>query len=448
MGEALKPRIRMEMVYQYYWQMCVKRGDTFRLVDGRDMTILSPGILNRDAGPDFFYAKLKINGEVWVGNVEVHTKASDWQRHRHSSDTAYDNVVLHVVAIDDARVTGKDGAEIAQLVVTPPHYFFSNINAVMNSRNNYIKCAASLDRIDAIHKKDWLTSLSGMRMQAKAARITAILERFSGDWQQTCFVALATALGFNLNNAPFEVLASSIPLKILSHHSDSIFQLEALLFGRGGFLANVKVTDGDYIRSLQREYQFLATKYGFNALSGCTWKYARTRPANFPHRRIALLAAFCEGGFSLLSDILAAQGDCKKLHALFAKRVSRYWQSHYSFSSAENNIPVTDENRSNGGLSPDSLDLICINMIAPLYYAYGLSTGKKEYLNIAANIWDSIPEERNTITRSWRAAGITADNAAESQALIHLYKEFCINNRCADCRFFYQLMRRDMESGS
>jgi hypothetical protein len=428
----------MEMLYQYYWMAAVRRGDKFSLVDGRELTVLSPGILNKDAGPDFFYARLSIDGKTWAGNIEVHTKASDWLRHGHSSDKAYDNVVLHVVAIDDTRIHDNHGHEIAQLVITPSIKFLNSMKE-MELNPSYIRCSAKLPCIDNIYINDWLASLTRMRLQAKGERITHILERFHGDWQQACFVALAIALGFNLNSSPFEVLTSSIPLKILSHHSDNLFQLEALLFGKAGMLTEPSAVADDYRSALQREYRFLATKYGFNELSGCQWKYARTRPANFPHRRIAFLAALCHDGFSLFSTILDAKGDLDAIYRIFDKQLSPYWQTHYTFSG---NAPATT--LKGNGLTRTSIDLICINMIAPLYYAYATSTGKEEYLTAAYDLIEELPAENNHITRSWASYGIRPSNAAQSQALIHLYKLYCTDAKCAECRFFSKIINEDL----
>jgi hypothetical protein len=428
----------MEMLYQYYWMAAVHRGDKFTLVDGRDVTILSPGILNRDAGPDFSYARLNIDGKIWAGNIEVHTKASDWLRHGHSSDKAYDNVVLHVVAIDDTRIRDNHDNELAQLVITPSIKFLNSMKE-MEQSPSYIRCSALLSNLDSIYINDWLSSLARMRMMDKGARITTILERFQGDWQQTCFVALAMALGFNLNSEPFEVLASSIPLKILSHHSDDLFQLEALLFGKAGMLAERSAIIDDYKSSLQREYSFLATKYGFHNLSGCQWKCAKTRPANFPHRRIALLAALCHDGFSLFSTILDAKGESDAIYHIFDKQLSPYWHTHYTFSG---NAPAT--NAKGNGLTRTSIDLICINMIAPLYYAYATYTGKEEYLHAAYNLIENLPAENNHIIRSWQSYGIRATNAAQSQALIHLYKRYCTEGKCAECRFFSKILKEDL----
>jgi hypothetical protein len=195
----------------------------------------------------------------------------------------------------------------------------------------------------------------------------------------------------------------------------------------------------DYRSALQREYRFLATKYGFNELSGCQWKYARTRPANFPHRRIAFLAALCHDGFSLFSTILDAKGDLDAIYRIFDKQLSPYWQTHYTFSG---NAPATT--LKGNGLTRTSIDLICINMIAPLYYAYATSTGKEEYLTAAYDLIEELPAENNHITRSWASYGIRPSNAAQSQALIHLYKLYCTDAKCAECRFFSKIINEDL----
>ena len=412
-------------------------GKTLTDADGAPVEVIDPGNLNSDAGPDFFNSKIKINGTEWVGNIEIHVKASDWMRHGHDTDPAYDSIILHVVNISDRRIHRRDGSLIPQVEITIPQDFLQTY-ASLTEATTSVKCASAIPTLPGLTITDWLESLSIERIQAKAQKTRDILTLTSNDWEQTCFVMLARALGFGLNGDPFEMLARSVPLRILHHHSDNPLQLQAILFGQAAMLDSSLHIFDEYYQLLCREYYFLARKYGLRPMRPGLWKYARTRPQNFPHRRIAMLAKACEGGFSLFSKILANAGDPDKLRGHFRWQLSGYWHTHFSFDVEAHGIADT--------LSEASISLVVINAVAPLLYAYGASRGDPELAERGLDLLSAIPPENNAITRVWNQLGIRADNALRSQALIHLRKEYCDNRKCLSCRWGHSLLRKTLSS--
>ncbi|MDE6291720.1 MAG: DUF2851 family protein, partial [Muribaculaceae bacterium] len=225
----------MEEIFQILWQLRML-GLSFPMDDGRTVRIIDPGILNRDSGPDFFNAKVKIDGRTWAGNIEIHMKASDWHRHGHDSDPAYDNVILHVVALSDTRIRRRsDNSEIPQLQLQLPENFYRTF-AYLTDTNTDIRCATRLQSVDSLRRSDWIETLTIERLQHKAERIEETLKNTNGDWNTACFLTLARALGFGLNGIPFEMLAQSIDLTHLRRHPDNRLQLEALFFGQAGLL--------------------------------------------------------------------------------------------------------------------------------------------------------------------------------------------------------------------
>ena len=422
----------MEKLYHYLWKTGI-RGNEFVDVDGHRIEVIDPGIHNQDSGPDFFNSKLKINGIEWIGNVEIHEKASDWFRHGHSTDPAYDNVILHVVAVSDKRVSRHDGSLIPQIELTFPEKFF-NTYASLAEGKDFVKCGAMLRNLPQLNKTDWLESLAIERMQHKASKVKEIFDLTQGDWEQTCFIMLARGLGFGLNGDPFELLAKSIPLKILHHHSDNLFQIEALLFGQAGMLDSSLHIFDDYYQGLCREYYFLARKYGLRPLSPGIWKYSRTRPQNFPHRRIAFLAFSAYGGFSLFTKILEAASQIDKLMETFRLRAEGYWKSHYAFDTETINAPTE--------LSRSSRTLLIINVGVPLIYSYAASVGRLELGEQAVALLLQLPAEVNSIVKQWQNLGFEAQDASRSQALIHLRKEYCDKNKCIYCRFGHHFLRK------
>lgn len=422
----------MERLYHYLWKTGIPSSG-FKDVDGSLVEVVDPGIHNNDAGPDFFNSKLKINGVEWVGNVEIHMRASDWYRHGHSSDPAYDNVILHVVGISDKRITRADGSLIPQIELTFPEKFFHTY-ATLCDETDVVRCAGMLSSMPSLNTTDWLETLSVERLQQKAERIKELNRLNYGDWEQTCFIMLARGLGFGLNGDPFEMLAKSIPLKILYHHSDNLFQLEAMLFGQAAMLdSSVHIFD-EYYQALCREYYFLARKYGLKPLRSGLWKYSRTRPYNFPHRRIAMLANENLGGFSLFSRLLDSRKVPEDIINLFDMHTAGYWIDHFSFDSSA--ARVADE------LSYSSRILLAINVAVPLLYAFASSIGDMELGEKSMGIMRDLPGENNTITRQWQNIGFKVKDASRSQALIHLRKEYCDKNKCIYCRFGHHFLRQ------
>ncbi len=421
----------MEALFQYIWKHRML-GTALSLQSGEAVEILSPGVLNNDAGPDFSNARIRIGSQLWCGNVEIHVKASDWYAHRHDSDPAYDNVILHVVALDDRRVTRQDGTPIPQLKINYPESFYY-LYELLSRNINSLKCADLIPTLSPLVITDWVESLAVSRLQSKSQRVLDILTNNRGDWQQCCFVILARALGFGLNADPFEHLANTVPLKYIRRHSDNLFQIEAILFGQAGMLDPSQFPYDPYYQQLCREYQFLSLKYGLQPMRASEWKYARTRPSNFPHRRIAFLARAIASGESLLSPLLNAGNDLESVRNVFKWKLDDYWTTHSAFNIETPHQPLT--------LSKTSIDLLVINFAIPILYAHAAARGNYEGAEKILEMLRALPAENNSIIRNFNSA-LKCDSALSSQALLHLNREYCNRNRCLECRFGHSLLRK------
>ncbi|MDE6650273.1 MAG: DUF2851 family protein [Muribaculaceae bacterium] len=428
----------MEEIFQLLWGYRML-GLPFTLESGEKVRVIDPGTHNRDSGPDFFNAKVKIDGKTWVGNIEIHMKASDWYRHRHDSDKAYDNVILHVVAVSDTQILRRDGSTIPQLKVTLPEKFYRAF-AYLCSTSPEIKCATRLNEIDSISRTDWIETLSIERLQHKGARIEETLRRLNGDWNGACFITLARGMGFGLNGIPFEMLASSINLNHLRRHSDNILQMEAIFFGQAGLLDPMtNQTDRRY-QLMCREYQFLARKYSMRPIPKTAWKFSRTRPQNLPYRRIALLAKAMAETPDLLDRILTAGSDDQRLRTIFRWQVDSYWSKRLTFGG-DDQTPANPPS-----LSDPSINILLINVVAPILYTYGMLHSDHEKKESAIDLMLSLPPEKNNIIREWQQLGFKPQDASASQALIHLKKEYCERHECLRCRFGHRLLRKEATS--
>ena len=398
-------------------------------VDGSRLTIIDQGRLNTDAGPDFFNAKVRIGDETWVGNVEIHVRASDWFRHHHDTDPAYDTVILHVVEKDDIAIHRPDGSVIPQVVMPFAENFSRLYDEFVNNPASQLPCAPYLADIPSIHVTSWIEALAYERINAKCERILGILDHSAGDWEQACFVILARTLGFGVNNDAFESVARSLPLPFLGKHSDSLLSLEALLFGQAGVL-DVAADHVPYLEQLKNEYAFLTNKFQLRPPE-LQIKMARMRPQNFPHRRLALLAHFCHGGFRLMARIAAAQ-TTDEARAIFDIPLTGFWANHYTFTS-----PADADMRV---LSQRTIDSIIINTVVPLAVTFFRYNGDSAAADRAMRMLDEIRSESNSVVDLFLKAGLKCRDAFTSQALIQLRREYCEKRKCLYCRFGHRML--------
>lgn len=420
---------------QYVWQHRLWLPPDMRTTDGLPVEVIDPGMLNTDAGPDFFNAKVRIGTDIWAGNIEIHQRASDWHRHGHHNDSAYDTVILHVVDTDDCRVTRPDGNEIPQVVMSCARDFARSYHEMVNNPTAGLACATEIDSVPQIYITDWVSALGYERLYAKSDRIADLARRLSGDWRETVYVTLARALGFHTNSDPFERLALSTPLSRLLHHRDSLTTIEGALFGQAGLLphADSGTAESDYIAILDREHRFFATKYGLSAPRSLGWKMARMRPQNFPHRRLAYLAAMIADGFGISHNIFAIKS-LDEAYRLFDTQLSQFWSSHYTFAPSDEHIYTA--------LSQNSINTLIINVVAPTLYAYGQVYGNTAMQEQAVDILHSLPPEQNSVIRLFAGGGIACADAFSSQALIELRRNYCEPRKCLYCRLGHRFLAR------
>ncbi len=425
----------MEKLMQYVWQHRLLRPGPMSTVDGRSVQIVDPGLLNEGSGPDFFNAKVRIDGDMWVGNVEIHVRASDWMRHGHHNDRAYDSVILHVVYHDNMPVKRPDGNVIPQMVLPVRVDFADHYNALVMRAERDLPCRDYIGSLPPLHLTDWISSLGMERLLAKSARISGLLDRYQGDWREAVYVTLARALGFGTNSEPFERLAMATPYGFLARHADSELTVEAMLLGQSGLLNDIP-TDNRYALALLREYEFMQKKFGLRSVTSPGWKSGRMRPQNFPHRRVALLARMVAMLPQLMSRILDA-GDVDELRKPFDVTLHGYWATHYTFS--ERGV-ATDGGRETKALSYASVTGLLINVAVPLMYAWGERHHDRQLMDRGIEFLQSIKPESNRVTAMFETAGIKCRDAFTSQALIELRRKYCEARKCLYCRIGHRML--------
>lgn len=395
-----------EIVLHYIWEHCLWAGFDQYTTDGKKVEILSVGEHNRDAGPDYSHARIRIDGHEWVGNIEIHVCASDWTKHHHHLDKAYDNIILHVVRTADKPIYNSKGELVPQCELNYPSdkdYLSALFESAqrMDSAIARIGCAEQLLHDPRLLTEGWRKTLLCKRLECKRASITRLLEITKGSWEHALYISLARNFGFHTNSVPFEELAINTPLSFLQKHRNSLFQLTALLLGQAGLVQEPE---------LQKEYDFLRVKFGLTPLEGSIWKHARLRPQNSPELRIRQFAQLMHQSENLLSKILDTD-DLKELEVLFA-------------------VPQ---------MGKSSVDILLINTVIPYKYAYALHQNNPVKAEQALRLMEKIPAENNTIVRQWRVLGQEVKNAADTQALLHLYQNYCQHHECINCEVGYKI---------
>lgn len=419
----------------YVWQHRLVLQADMVTTDGERVEIVDPGQLNHDAGPDFFNAKVRIGERMWCGNVEMHLRASDWHRHGHDDDPAYSSVILHVVGAEDCRITVANGRTLPQMVMRCAPDFHNRYVNMVDSPTDRLACYNELKEAPRIYVTDCITAMAFERLYEKSDRITALVKRLDGNWTEAFYVTLARALGFGLNGQAFEQLALGVPLRTLLKHRDDPGAVEGLLFGLAGLLPDTAEKEGEedtYVQIMRREYTFLRHKFNLTPPDGVVWRMSRTRPHNFPHRRIAALAAMVTEGFTIASRACSVS-TLDEARGLFDITLPYYWVRRYHFGAPSGSAPSR-------AFSKQSIDILVINAIVPLLHAYGTFFGDERLQSLAVSLLEQIPAEQNTITRLFEGAGIHCADAFTSQAVIHLRRNYCETRKCLYCRLGHQFL--------
>lgn len=415
-----------EILLHYIWQQRLWASIPQATTDGLAVEILSVGQHNRDAGPDFSHAHVRIGAQEWVGNIEMHIRASDWRHHRHHTNPAYDNVILHVVCEADEPTYNTRGECIPQCVLRYPHnqdYLSQLFSAAqqMDSAWATIPCHQSLLHNAALLTQGWRDALLLQRMQCRHEAILRLLTITNHNWAEAFYITLAHNFGFHTNSLPFEALALQTPLHYLLKHRDSLFQVTAMLLGQSGLLTEQSIKT-DEEAALLNEYRFLQKKFGLQPIAPVMWKRARLRPQNAPERRIRQFAQLICQSEWLFSQMLQ-QPTVNDLRQLLCLQ-----------PAASQSIIVPPP-----AIGKKSIDILLINTLLPYRYAYALAHNDNLGAEVALSLMQQIPAEDNMIIRQWRLLGQHVASAADTQALIHLYQHYCQNERCIHCEVGQQV---------
>ena len=430
----------MEQLLHYCWKHKLWPIEGLQTTDGQEVEVIDPGLHNRNSGPDFFNAKVKIGGTLWVGNVEIHDKSSDWYQHGHQQDEHYNNVVLHVVGVADREVQMQSGHFVPQMVLTIPPSVHDNYEELLRT-DAYPPCYRIIPNLTRLTIHAWMAALQTERLEQKTIAIQERVKEAGGSWEDAYFQTMARNYGFGINGDAFEEWARHIPLQAVGKHRDDLFQIEAIFMGQAGLLElntipaqyQQQALNEGYFAKLRNEYQYLAHKFSLTPMNAQLWRFLRLRPQNFPHIRIAQLANLYYQRKATLSALIDCQ-DMPAMAAMLRTQVTPYWETHYTFGS--------ESFRNAKHLSPFSINLLMINTCVPMLFAYGRHSMKEELCDRAFDILEQLKAENNHIIRMWKECGLDVKSAGDSQALIQLKREYCDKKDCLRCRIGYEYLKR------
>lgn len=420
---------------QYVWRNSLYSSPTFTTNKGREIKIIKPGIMNKDAGPDFFCAHIQIDDVILVGNVEIHINSSDWYRHNHNKDKAYNNVILSVNYFNDVEVQNSLGDTIETIELKFAEDLYKLYDYIRNN-NEMPKCLKYINKIPIYKLKIHLESLLIERLEAKNEDIRKDVENTNNDWEECFYRLVLKYWGGNVNSDAFYRLSLVIPYKILLKHSNNIQSIEALLFGASGLLDNTY--DDTYSNTLRGEWAYLKRKYKLSEMSISEWRFMRTRPNLFPTIRISLLSSFITQLSHICRDIITKDVSVKDISSFMNKiSTSSYWNEHYTFGK------LSSYKLKNMGLLMQQI--IIINCIIPFIFGYGKYNEDENIIERAINLMYELPLEINRITKSWKESlGVELNNAANSQAIIHLNKEYCSQKKCIKCKLGVDIFKTNI----
>ena len=405
-----------EELLHFIWQSKLLLHKPLQTTSGEPITILHAGTHNRHSGPDFFNAKIRIGETLWAGNVEMHISSSEWDKHAHQHDAAYNNVILHVVYVDDKRVLNNNGETLPTLELREsiPSSLLQRYQSLQQQRMHQLPCEKIIVIPEDIKLNAWLQRLLIERIEHKTDYIKELLVKTHHHYEQSFYILTARYFGMKINALPFEQLANVLPLTVLARHAKNPTDLLALILGVSGLLTKM----GEQYAYLKPTFTHLQQKYQLRQLDESIWKFARTRPANFPSQRLIQFAAFIHQSSHLLSKVL----ECETVHDL---------RMLYQLEPNTEWIKGTT-------LGEDAINLLLINSVLPFVFVYGKIQHREELCEKVLNWYEALPAEHNSITKQFTRLRLPLKNAADGQAYIQLKNEYCNTLQCLQCSIGYQ----------
>jgi len=412
-----------EEFINYLWQQQLFNRKNLQTETGEEVEVIHPGSLNTHSGPDFFNAQIRIKDLLWVGNVEVHIRSSDWYRHQHQHDPAYSKLILHLVWVHDQEVFLKKGdlLPVIELKGRVRRELLQDYKK-LSSAKSWLACELQLPHVDFIYVRQMLDRVAVERFEAKAKRVKDLLSIHRNNWNEVLYQMLAKSFGSKVNSLPFELLAVSIPLNLVRRYLDQPLKLYALFYGQAGFLSGKSMDT--YQSLLKQEYGYLRILYKLSPMEKSLWKFLRMRPSSFPTIRISQFIELLIQNEKLFSAILSTSNS-DQLIKLFQIRANEYWSTHFHFGKKFRKNAL-------GALGSSTIESILINAVIPVLFSWMKNRGLKNPASILEML-HQMKAERNHISKEWLCKGLIIRSSFDSQASLQLRYNYCELKKCLNC---------------
>ncbi len=424
--------VMTENLMQFIWKLRLFNTIGLRSTDGEPLILMNFGQHNLNAGPDFLMSHILLGDKEWYGNIELHVRSSDWDRHHHRDDAAYNNVILHVVWVNDKVIYRCDGSVIPTMLLSVyvNQHLLDKYSTMMNT-TNWIPCQSQLSSVDVLKKTMWLGALSYERLEMKVQTIFSLLADNDNDWEKVFWIWICRCMGLKVNAEAFHELGEKLPISLLKKYRSDTLKIEAIFFGVAGFLSGN--AHDEHVKLLYNEFVYQQVAHGMEVMSA-VWKKLRMRPYNFPELRIAqLVALFTDKSlsFSMILDLENLE-DARSLFRI--EQLSEYWKSRV--------LPKGKGCTAHSGrIGADTIDILIVNVVVLFLFAYGKYYGIERYIDKAIDFLETLPVEKNAIIKRFGEFDWHAENAAQSQAILQLKKMYCDKRQCLHCRIGAEILR-------
>ena len=439
----VSPQVPSELKLQARW-FAGDFGKHFTSTAGDEIDVVQFGTWNREAGPDFRDAAIRINaGDPIRGCIEIDLLDRSWETHGHATNAAFDETVLHVFVERGDReffTRTKSNRNVPQVHIDPavlPTAFSANLPLARPGR-----CQAPLKDLPEERVCSVLDAAAQFRLQQKAARIRHKIDSRGRD--EVLFQELAAALGYKENKLPFTLITQRLSLKSLREAASDI---ESMLFGIAGFL---QIADLDVYKKSTREYvrqlwdRWWPHREALQRLilPEEIWSFSSTRPLNHPQRRLAALAMLARDWIHL--QRASAKSNVGAAKQFFQTLDHPFWNFHYTLTSkaAPKKMALIGEAR---------VADILANVLFPFWLAHDLDPSG----SLAKNVWKEYARLPAQLSNRRLETGATRlfgndprrkqflKTVANQQGLLQIYEDFCMqdNSDCAQCLFPEQMKK-------
>ena len=292
-------------------------------------------------------------------------------------------------------------------------------------------CGGYLGGLNTLQRTEICTALIFDRLSRKMRLVETLRREAEDNWNQTFYLLYFRTLGDRRNQEACLELARRVPYRIVLRERLAPHAVEAMLFGASGLLELYR--SDTYTLDLKRSFEYLAAKYGIEPMEASAWALTEIRPANHPVLRLAQAAEFFTQDEFVMERAMGCRTE-EEVRKLFCIEASPYWRTHH--------IPGSESDESPKRIGAFKANIIGINLVAVLQFAYGSYTGNERLRDSALTLMERLPAEDNRYMRDWKAAGVGPRNAFESQALLQLATEYCTERRCAECPVGRRILRQ------